>query len=124
MKRISITYSNVFMVRRKRRNMLLSLSLEYIMVIISNYETASVEYAKIEHYFGLFYQEKCVLIINVNTDYVMNTLNANYEAYIKKGSGTTNLNTVKQKQLLIQTFTLLYTKTRSSMIHNVDWRSI
>ena len=61
----------------------------------SNYETASVEYAKIEHYFGLFYQEKCVLIINVNTDYVMNTLNANYEAYIKKGSGTTNLNTVK-----------------------------
>ena len=27
--------SNVFMVRRKRRNMLLSLSLEYIMVIIA-----------------------------------------------------------------------------------------
>jgi len=60
----------------------------------SNYETASVEYAKIEHYFGVFYKEKCVLIIKVNTDHVMNTLNANYEAYIKKGSGTTNLNTV------------------------------
>ena len=60
----------------------------------SNYKTASVEYAKIEHYFGVFYKEKCVLIIKVNTDYVMNTLNANYEAYIKKGSGTTNLNTV------------------------------
>ena len=60
----------------------------------SNYETASVEYAKIEHYFGVFYKEKCVLIIKVNTDHVMNSLNANYEAYKKKGTGTTNLNTV------------------------------
>jgi hypothetical protein len=60
----------------------------------SNYKTASVEYAKIEHYFGVFYKEKCVLIIKVNTDYVMNTLNANYQAFLKKKSGTTNLNTV------------------------------
>ena len=74
----------------------------------SNYETASVEYAKIEHYFGVFYQEKCVLIIKVNTDYVMKTLNANYEAFKKKGSGTTNLNTVSVNLADTHLYTVAY----------------
>ena len=74
----------------------------------SNYETASVEYAKIEHYFGVFYQEKCVLIIKVNTDYVMKTLNANYEAFKKKGSGTTNLNTVSVNLADTHLYTVSY----------------
>ena len=64
----------------------------------SNYETASVEYAKIEHYFGVFYKEQCALIIKVNTDYVMQELNNNYEKYAAKvATGkkvTTNANTV------------------------------
>ena len=74
----------------------------------SNYETASVEYAKIEHYFGVFYQEKCVLVIKVNTDYVMKTLNANYEAFKKKGSGTTNLNTVSVNLADTHLYTVAY----------------
>jgi len=74
----------------------------------SNYATASVEYAKIEHYFGVFYKEKCVLIIKVNTDYVMNTLNANYEAFIKKTGGTTNLNTVSVNLADTHLYTVAY----------------
>ena len=74
----------------------------------SNYETASVEYAKIEHYFGVFYKEKCVLIIKVNTDYVMDTLNANYEAFKKKGRGTTNLNTVSVNLADTHLYTVAY----------------
>ena len=61
----------------------------------SNYETASVAYAEIDHYFALFYKEKCVLIIKVNTDYVMNCLNENYNKFVAKGKkGSTNLNSV------------------------------
>lgn len=74
----------------------------------SNYETASVEYAKIEHYFGVFYKEKCVLIIKVNTDYVMDTLNANYEAFMKKTGGTTNLNTVSVNLADTHLYTVAY----------------
>ena len=74
----------------------------------SNYQPASVEYAKIEHYFGVFYKEKCVLIIKVNTDYVMDTLNANYEAFMKKTGGTTNLNTVSVNLADTHLYTVAY----------------
>jgi hypothetical protein len=61
----------------------------------SNYETASVEYAKNDHYFTVFHKELCVLIIKVDTDYVMNTLETNYRKYVANGKkGTSNLNTV------------------------------
>ena len=57
------------------------------------------KYAKNDHYFGIFYQERCVLIIKVDTDFVKSQL---LETYNKKEllrqSGkkvTTNLNTVK-----------------------------
>ena len=61
----------------------------------SNYETASVAYAEIDHYFSLFYKEECVLIIKVNTDYVMKSLNDNYDKFVAKGKkGSTNLNSV------------------------------
>ena len=61
----------------------------------SNYEEASVEYSKKGHYFALFYQEKCVLIIQVDTNYVMKTLNENYDKWVYNGKkGTSNLNTV------------------------------
>ena len=61
----------------------------------SNYETASVAYAEINHYFSLFYKEECVLIIKVNTDYVMKSLNDNYDKFVAKGKkGSTNLNSV------------------------------
>lgn len=61
----------------------------------SNYEVASVEYAKKGHYFAVFYKEKCVLIIKVNTDHVMKVLNENYNKFVSNGKkGSTNLNTV------------------------------
>lgn len=61
----------------------------------NNFDVASVEYAKKSHFFSVFYKEKCVLIIKVNTDYVMSTLISNYEKFALKGSkGTTNLNMV------------------------------
>ena len=61
----------------------------------SNYETASVAYAQIDHYFSLFYKERCVLIIKVDTDYVMDCLNKNYNKFVAKGKkGSTNLNSV------------------------------
>ena len=60
-----------------------------------NYETASVAYAQIDHYFSLFYKERCVLIIKVDTDYVMDCLNKNYNKFVDKGKkGSTNLNSV------------------------------
>ena len=61
----------------------------------SNYETASVAYAEINHYFSLFYKEKCVLIIKVDTNHVMKVLNENYQKFVDKGKkGSTNLNSV------------------------------
>ena len=61
----------------------------------SNYETASVAYAAIDHYFALFYKEQCVMVIKVATDYVMDSLNANYDKFVAKGKkGSTNLNSV------------------------------
>lgn len=61
----------------------------------SNYEVASVEYARKSHYFSIFYKEKCVLIIKVNTEHVMSVLTANYEKWVAGGKkGTSNLNSV------------------------------
>ena len=61
----------------------------------SNYEVASVEYSKKGHYFAVFYEELCVLIVKVSTDYVMKSLNENYNKFISNGKkGSTNLNTV------------------------------
>ena len=69
----------------------------------SNFDVASVEYAKKSHYFSIFYKERCVLVIKVNTDHVMSTLISNYENWKEKSKkkkeegkqeGTTNLNSV------------------------------
>ena len=61
----------------------------------SNFEVASKKYAEIDHYIGVFFEELCVLIIKVNTDYVMNTLISNYHKFVEKGKkGSTNLNSV------------------------------
>lgn len=61
----------------------------------SNYEVASVEYPKKGHYYAVFCEEICVLIIKVNTDYVMESLNKNYNKFVSGGkTGSTNLNSV------------------------------
>ena len=57
------------------------------------YKTGAIDkYAKIDHYFGVFYKEFCVLIIKVNTEYVIETLRT---GMLKQTEGKTkNLNTV------------------------------
>ena len=75
----------------------------------NNYEIASIEYAKKDHYFGVFYEELCILIIKVDTDYVMDTLETNYQKYVAKGKrGTTNLNTVSVNLGHTQIYTEAY----------------
>lgn len=50
------------------------------------------KYAKIDHYFGGFYKELCVLIIKVNTEYVIETLRTGMLKMT--AAGTKNLNKV------------------------------
>ena len=58
------------------------------------YKAGAIEsYSKIDHYFGLFYEERCVMIIKPNVDEVVKQLESGLiEQQIKGGS--TNLNTV------------------------------
>ena len=51
------------------------------------------KYTKIDHYFGVFYKELCLLIIKVNTGYVIETLRNGLLKMTERGS--TNCNTVK-----------------------------
>lgn len=74
----------------------------------SNYETASVKYAAIDHYYGVFYKERCVLIIKPHTDEVMKQLNSNYAKFAVKKSGTTNLNTVTINLANTDTYEVAY----------------
>ena len=75
----------------------------------SNYEVASVEYPKKGHYFAVFYEEMCVLIIKVNTDYVMKSLNENYNKFVSNGKkGSTNLNTVTVNLANTHLYTIAY----------------
>ena len=50
-------------------------------------------YSKHNHYFGVFWKEKCVMIIKPNTDHVIDTLTENNNN--RKPGKTTNLNSVK-----------------------------
>ena len=50
------------------------------------------KYSKIDHYFGVFFKEICILIIKVDTEYVIKTLRT---GMLKQTEGKTkNLNTV------------------------------
>jgi hypothetical protein len=60
------------------------------------YNHESVDrYAFHDHYFGIFYDERCLLIIKPHTEYVISILRDGVNKMIAKGKGTTNLNTVK-----------------------------
>ena len=52
-------------------------------------------YMKHDHYFGLFYDEKCILIVKPNKEYLIQTLRDGVDAILAKNAGTTNLNSVK-----------------------------
>jgi len=56
-------------------------------------QTALDAYANINHYFGVFHKEQCLLIIKVNTEEVMRQLTTNNEN--RKDGATTNLNSVR-----------------------------
>ena len=60
------------------------------------YKDSAIEaYSHIDHYFGVFYKERCVLIIQPNTDEVIRQLFRNHRN--RKPGATTNLNSVKIK---------------------------
>jgi len=60
------------------------------------YNHESVDrYTSHDHYFGIFYDEKCLLIIKPKTEYVITVLRDGVNKMLAKGKGTTNLNTVK-----------------------------
>jgi hypothetical protein len=50
-------------------------------------------YAEHNHYFGVFWKERCVLIVKPKTEYVIETLTENNQK--RKPGATTNCNTVK-----------------------------
>ena len=50
-------------------------------------------YKEIDHYFGLFYRERCVLIIKVDTNHVVSSLRSQVEK--RKNATSTNLCTVE-----------------------------
>ena len=55
-------------------------------------EGAIPAYSKHNHYFGVFWKEKCVMVIKPHTEYVIETLTENKKKW--KPGKTTNLNTV------------------------------
>lgn len=58
------------------------------------YKMDAIEsYSKNDHYFGVFYEEQCILIIRPKTEEVISQLTKNHLA--RKPGQTTNLNTVK-----------------------------
>ena len=60
------------------------------------YKDSAIEaYSHIDHYFGVFYKELCVLIIQANTEEVIRQLTFNHES--RAPGQSTNLNTVKIK---------------------------
>ena len=62
----------------------------------SNFESASVEYGKVNHYFSLFWRENPVAIYQIDTDFVMTTLIDNYNHWHNNGrKGTSNCNSVE-----------------------------
>ena len=63
------------------------------------YKDGAIEkYAQIDHYFSVFYEEKCILIIKVETDFLIKTLKKNLEKSREEKkidpNKTSNLNTV------------------------------
>ncbi len=76
--------------KSKRKNTFFA---PFVLVGIYNgaYTKKAIDkYSKIDHYFGIFYKELCVLIIKVDTKYVINSLRKG----LTKSGKTTNLNTV------------------------------
>ena len=59
------------------------------------YNHESVDrYSKHDHYFGIFYDELCLMIIKIQNDYVIETLRKGVDKMLKKKGKTTNGNSV------------------------------
>lgn len=56
-----------------------------------------IEYQNHDHYFGLFFEERCLMILQVDTTHVIDTLFENLYTKSMKVGKTTNLNTVSIK---------------------------
>jgi hypothetical protein len=85
---------NLFEQTRNKKTGSLFAALEIPGIYNGAYTKEAIDaYSKIDHYFGVFYKELCVLIIKVDTKYVIKTLR---QGLLKMTEGKTkNLNTVK-----------------------------
>lgn len=69
-------------------------SYEIMGIYNGAYKDSAIDaYSKIDHYFGVFFQEMCVMIARVDTPEVIRQLTENNNN--RKPGATTNLNTVK-----------------------------
>ena len=75
------------------------------------YKNSAIEaYTKVDHYFGVFYKEMCVLIVKPKTPVVISQLVANNNK--RKPGATTNLNTVKINLADTHLYDLVYDNTQ------------
>ena len=75
-------------------------------------------YKDVDHYFGVFYKEQCILVIKPNTDEVMRQLEYNLAKMNKKGKST-NLNTVTIDLKDEMLYTVAY-KNEEFYIDNIE----
>lgn len=74
-------------------------------------------YKEVDHYFGVFYKEQCILIIKPNTDEVMRQLE--YNNANRKPGKTTNLNSVTIDLAKQNLYTVAY-KNEEFYIDNAE----
>ena len=75
-------------------------------------------YKDVDHYFGIFYKELCVLVIKPNTDEVIRQLEYNLAKMNEKGKST-NLNTVTIDLKDEMLYTVAY-KNEEFYIDNIE----
>lgn len=81
------------LLERKRDSNKRYVPLKVVGVYNGAYKQEALDaYKEVDHYFGVFYKEQCILIIKPNTDEVMRQLEHNNNN--RKPGKTTNLNSV------------------------------
>lgn len=71
-------------------------------------ESALEAYEKVDHYFGVFYREECVLVVKPHTDHVISQLRENNSK--RKPGQTTNCNTATVDLGDKSTYDIVYKK--------------
>lgn len=99
--------NNLF--QRKKRNGGTYVPLKVSGVYNGAYKESALDaYEKVDHYFGVFYREECVLVVKPNTDHVLSQLRENNAK--RKPGATTNCNTATVNLADESTYEVAYKK--------------